>query len=209
MRRAAVLSSLLAVVAGAVTLAPALPVAAVAPPEHSCKVRVHIPRLDVQSRLKYHVGVPDDATGTRIQDRGILASPQSRRLGTAAAGERGNFVVTGHRNTAGGVLRDLPDLRPGDKVTVTVRCSPVAWRMNVDYTYTVTSRARYVDYFSAAERKASQAPVPFRPSKRATKAFLTLVTCATQEDHARGDYRFDAQGNPPGRWVVVAELDGR
>jgi sortase A len=48
--------------------------------------------------------------------------------------------------------------------------------------------------------------VPFHPRQDPTVPMITLSTCATQEDNARGDRRRDRYGNPPGRWVVVGVL---
>ncbi|MGH3332092.1 MAG: sortase domain-containing protein, partial [Nocardioidaceae bacterium] len=66
--------------------------------------------------LRY-TGTPDDAEGTRIQNRGPTASPRGPG-GGVGSGEVGNFIVTGHRTSHSAPFRDLPALRTGDRVRV-------------------------------------------------------------------------------------------
>lgn len=177
--------------------------AALAAPERipgdRCITTVTIPRIDVSTRVRVYGGSPDDAKGTRIQDRGILASPVGAD-GGVAAGQRGNFHLNGHRNSAGGILRDVRKLRPGDLVRVDERCDQAR---DVTYTYRIDSRASYIDFFTPAGRAAQIAQTPMRPGVPATRGYISISTCATQEDHARGDYRKDEFHNPPGRWASV------
>ena len=177
-------------------------VSASAPAAARCEVVVTIPALDVRERLRYHPGSPDDGPGTRIQNRGDLASPLGPD-GGVRAGEVGNFFIAGHRTTAGGPLKHLRQLRPGDVVTVRTRCGADTATTHV---YEVTRKSRYIDFFTRKGRALQIAPVPFAPGVEPTQPMITLSTCATQEDNARGDRRRDRYGNPPGRWVVVGQL---
>lgn len=185
-----------------------LPSAAAATPTASattarCAVVVTIPAIGVREELRYHAGSPDDAKGTRIQNTGDLASPLGPK-GGVRVGEVGNHFIAGHRTSAGSPLLNLRKLRAGDIVRVRTRCDGTG---EVTHTYTITSRkARYIDFFTRKGRAAQIAPVPFRPGEVPTVPMLTLSTCATQEDNARGDRRRDRFGNPPGRWVVVGVL---
>lgn len=120
------------------------------------------------------------------------------------AGEVGNFFIAGHRTSAGSPLLDLRQLRPGDLVWISTRCNGAS---EITHTYTITSRkARYIDFLTRKGRAAQIAPVPFSPGEVPTVPMVTLSTCATPEDNARGDRRRDRFGNPPGRWVVVGVL---
>lgn len=179
-----------------------LQTAAAAPAERGCAVVVTIPAIDVREDLVYYQGSPDDRRGTRIQDTGALASPQGPD-GGVRAGEVGNHFIAGHRTSAGGPLLKVRQLHRGDVVRIRTRCASGS---DITHTYTVAGRARYIDFFTRAGRADQIAPVPFRRGVEPTQAMVTLSTCATQEDNARGDRRRDRFGNPPGRWVVVGIL---
>lgn len=182
------------------TVTPA--VAAAGEPTARCDVVVAIPEIDVREELRYYPGSPDDGRGTRIQDTGDLASPLGRR-GGVRAGDIGNLFVAGHRTSSGGPLLHLRQLRRGDVVRVRTRCDD---GVDVTHRYVITERARYIDFFTRKGRAAQISPVPLQPGVAPTEPMLTLSTCATQEDRARGDRRRDRFGNPPGRWVVVGVL---
>jgi sortase A len=171
-------------------------------PAVRCDVVVTIPEIDVREELRYYPGSPDDGRGTRIQDTGDLASPLGRG-GGVRAGDVGNFFIAGHRTSAGGPLLHLRQLRRGDVVKVRTQCDDGT---DVTHTYAITGRSQYIDFFTRAGRAAQIAPVPLRPGEVPTAPMVTLSTCATQEDRARGDSRRDRFGNPPGRWVVVGVL---
>jgi sortase A len=178
------------------------PPAAALDTERSCRVTVTSPSIDVRKELTHYVGSPDDGPGTRIQDRGRLASPVGSR-GGVTAGDIGNLFIAGHRNTAGGPLLRIRELGRGDVVRVRERCAD---GVDTTYTYTLKARPRYIDFFTRQGRAAQIAAVPFHPDRIAVQPMLTLSTCATQEDKRRGDVRRDRHGNPPGRWVVAGVL---
>lgn len=171
-------------------------------PATRCDVVVTIPEIDVREELRHYPGSPDDGRGTRIQNTGDLASPLGRQ-GGVRAGEVGNFFIAGHRTSAGGPLLHLRQLRRGDIVNVRTRCGD---EVDVTHTYAITGKPEYIDFFTRKGRAAQIAPVPLQPGETPTRPMVTLSTCATQEDRARGDRRLDRFGNPPGRWVVVGVL---
>lgn len=180
----------------------AAPPAAALDGEQSCRVTVTVPDIDVRRSLTYYAGSPDDGPGTRIQNRGRLASPQGPK-GGVTAGDIGNLFIAGHRNTGGGPLLRIRELGRGDVVRVRERCDDGT---DTTYAYTLTSKPRYIDFFTRRGRALQIAPVPFDPGRPAVQPMLTLSTCATQEDNRRGDRRRDRHGNPPGRWVVAGVL---
>lgn len=141
-------------------------------------------------------GSPDDAPGTRIQDAGEMASPRGSR-GGVGPGEVGNFIVTGHRLTGAAPLRDSPSLTRGDRILVRTG--------DVVHVYEVR-RTRWTSFRSEGSLAAQRAEVPGRPGEEATRAMLTLSTCATPEDHARGNYWSDEFGNPEHRIDKIAVL---
>jgi sortase A len=141
-------------------------------------------------------GRPDDGPGTLIQNRGRMASPRGPR-GGVGPGTVGNFIVTGHRTSHGAPLAELPSLRAGDEIRV--RSGRTV------HVYEVT-RTRWTSFRSAASRRAQEAAVPGRPGLVPRRPMLTLSTCATPEDHARGNYWADRFGNPEHRIDKIAVL---
>lgn len=144
-------------------------------------------------------GTTDDRPGSRIQDRGVAASPYGER-GGVGPGDVGNHLVTAHRLSAGGVLRELPDLGEGDPVHVT--------ESGTRYTYEITE-TRQTSFRSERSLAEQRAEAPGRPGAEPTRAMITLSTCATPEDDAAGNFWRDAFGNPEHRidkvGVLVAE----
>jgi sortase A len=109
----------------------------------------------------------------------------------------GNLLITAHRTSAGGPLRQLPSLRDGAHILISS-----AGRV-FDYVVTGTMT---ISFRSAASLALQSAAVPGMPQLPATRAMITLSTCATPEDHARGDYWADALGNPEHRIDKVGVL---
>ena len=134
-------------------------------------------------------GHTDDAPGTRIQDRGRAASPFGPRGGVGPGGV-GNYQVTGHRTSSTHPFAMLPTLRPGASVVVVAG--------GVRYVYEVR-RTRETSFRSARSLAEQRAAVPGHPGATPTRAFVTLSTCATQEDHAEGNYWSDELHNPEHR----------
>ncbi|MBZ5738912.1 sortase domain-containing protein [Nocardioides mangrovi] len=192
---------------GAVTLAVGLSGLAVAPAEAQAaadhikvskdfssgkprNARITIPAVGIR-RLPViaYRGKTDDAPGTRIQNRGIAAAPYGPNGGTGPGG-KGNYQVTAHRTAHGGVFRRTPSLDNGARILVDVG--------KYRYVYRVT-RTRWVSFRSAKSLRQQRAAVPGHPGREPKRAFITVSTCATPEDHARGNYWTDRFGNPEHR----------
>jgi sortase A len=141
-------------------------------------------------------GKTDDAPGTRIQNRGIAASSHGPHGGTGPGG-LGNYQVAAHRSSHGGVFRRTPSLHRGDQVIVDAG----RWR----YVYEVVT-TRWVSFRSAKSLRAQRAAVPGRPGVKPRKGYITISTCATPEDHARGNYWTDRFGNPEHRIDKIGVL---
>ncbi|MFE5677944.1 class E sortase [Streptomyces erythrochromogenes] len=180
--------------------ASALPVAT--PAQDPVDVRTRESTLSIPSagisglRVVPYEGTTDDVPGTRIQDRGHAASPYGKR-GGVGPGQVGNFLVTAHRLSAGGPLRDLPAVAEGDTVTVTAG--------GVEYTYEITA-TRKTSFRSQRSLDEQRAAVPGSPGATPTQAMITISTCATPEDHAEGNFWSDAQGNPEHRIDKIGVL---
>ncbi|WP_395298408.1 class E sortase [Kitasatospora hibisci] len=141
-------------------------------------------------------GTTDDGPGTRIQNRGVAASPYGEQ-GGVGPGEVGNYLVTAHRLSAGGPLRDLPSVHEGDVVLVTAG--------GTEYEYVITG-TRSTSFRSPGSLAEQRAAVPGRPGESAVQAMITISTCATPEDNAAGNRWRDANGNPEHRIDKVGVL---
>ncbi|MFB8081552.1 class E sortase [Streptomyces sp. NPDC056013] len=166
-------------------------------PRGPVAAEISIPSIGVEDLdvLPYE-GTTDDRAGTRIQDRGVAASPHGKR-GGVGPGEVGNYLVTAHRLSAGGPLRDLPSVEVGDEVRVTAD--------GTVYTYEIVE-TRSTSFRSARSLAEQRAAVPGEPGEQPTRAMITLSTCATPEDNAAGNFWRDAQHNPEHRIDKVGVL---
>lgn len=156
-----------------------------------------IPAIGVRGlKIVPYEGTTDDWPGTRIQDRGVGASPYGEQ-GGVGPGEKGNYLVTAHRLSAGGPLRHLPDLDKGD--TVRVRLGDTL------YTYEITA-SRWTSFRSQRSLEEQRAAVPGKPGQTPTQAMITISTCATLEDNAAGNFWRDDRNNPEHRIDKVGTL---
>lgn len=156
-----------------------------------------IPAIGVTDlRVVPYEGTTDDTPGTRIQDRGVAASPYGKD-GGVGPGEIGNYLVTAHRLSAGGPLRDLPSLDRGDTVLVT--------EDGTVYEYRITG-TRETSFRSARSLAEQRAEVPGKPGEKPTRAMITISTCATPEDDAAGNHWRDAHDNPEHRIDKIGVL---
>ncbi|MGW1280352.1 class E sortase [Streptomyces tsukubensis] len=195
---AALTAALLAVL---LALAGPAPVASAAPPDpgtaRTVPADLTVPAIGVTDlQVVPYEGTTDDRAGTRIQDRGLAASPYGKH-GGVGPGQTGNYLVTAHRLSAGGPLRDLPALEKGDDVLVA--------HEGRTYRYEITE-TRTTSFRSARSLAEQRAPVPGRPGERPTRAMITLSTCATPEDDAAGNHWRDALGNPEHRIDKIGVL---
>ncbi|MEU0299944.1 class E sortase [Streptomyces sp. NPDC006175] len=147
-------------------------------------------------RVVPYEGTTDDGPGTRVQDRGVAASPYGEE-GGVGPGETGNYLVTAHRLSAGGPFRELPSLEKGDKVLVREGSTVYEYRI------TETRETSFRSERSLAEQRAE---VPGEPGGKPTRAMITLSTCATPEDDAAGNFWRDAHHNPEHRIDKIGVL---
>ena len=75
----------------------------------------------------------------------------------------------------------------------------------VGYVYEIR-RTRETSFRSPRSLAEQRAAVPGRPGTAPTRAFLTLSTCATMEDHALGNYWADEFKNPEHRIDKIGVL---
>ncbi|MEU1486893.1 class E sortase [Streptomyces sp. NPDC005752] len=180
-------------VAATAVTAPAGP--STGPPSDRTDPRTETAELTIPSigvtdlRVVPYEGTTDDGPGTRIQDRGVAASPYGEQ-GGVGPGQIGNYLVTAHRLSAGGPLRELPALAKGDAVLVT--------EGGTVYEYRITEN-RQTSFRSERSLAEQRAEVPGEPGEKPTRAMITLSSCATPEDDAAGNFWRDAHHNPEHR----------
>lgn len=166
-------------------------------PRPFAKMSIAIPSIGIRSLpVLPYIGHADDLPGTRIQNRGVGASPRGRR-GGVGPGQIGNLIITAHRTSAGGPFRRLPSLRNGEHILITSE--------GMIYDYVVTGTMT-ISFRSARDIARQSAPVPGHLGRQATRPMITLSTCATPEDHARGNYWSDKFGNPEHRIDKIGVL---
>ncbi len=144
--------------------------AAPAPPAYRAGVPfavMYIPRLGAD----WHKPVLE-GTSTGTLQHGLGHYPGTARLGAV-----GNFAVAGHRRTYGDPFKDLPELRPGDRVVVT---DGVTW-----YTYVIDRRP----YTTLPDDTGVLQPLPAPVDRAATPytgpgRYLTLTTCEPEWGHS-------------------------
>ncbi|MEP9362834.1 sortase [Nocardioides sp. CN2-186] len=164
---------------------------------HPRDARITMPTAHVHRlRVVAYRGKTDDGPGTVIQNRGIAAAPYGPQGGTGVGGI-GNYQVTAHRTSHGGIFRQTPSMHRGDKVIV----DSGPWR----WIYRVTG-TRWVSFRSQKSLHRQRAAVPGHPRKEPRKGYITISTCATPEDHARGNYWTDRFGNPEHRIDKIGVL---
>jgi sortase A len=185
-----------------ITTNPAVPAAKtpVPPPTRptmSTAMTLGIPAIGVAGlRVVPYNGTADDRAGTVIQNRAVAATPRGPR-GGVGPGQLGNFIITGHRTAHGRPFGRLPELRNGEHILITSG--------GFVYDYVVTGTMT-ISFRKPADLARQNAAVPGRPAESPTRAMITLSTCATPEDHAKGNYWADALGNPEHRINKIGVL---
>ena len=90
---------------------------------------------------------------------------------SAPPGGRGNFALAAHRVTRGEPLRDMPSLRPGDRVLVETRDTVYTYEIDTN-PFVVTFR----DVWVVAKKPKNPDPVGANPVD--DPRLITLTTCA-------------------------------
>ena len=105
-----------------------------------------------------------------------LASGYGHFPGTAGPGETGNYALAAHRVTHGEPLRDMPRLRPGDKVVVETRDAVYTYRLDTNPNDLVVTFEDIwvIDPVPANPRPGGTQP----PSQEPGQKLITLTTCA-------------------------------
>jgi sortase A len=93
---------------------------------------------------------------------------------TAKPGRVGNYAVAAHRVTHGEPLRDMPKLRPGDKVLVETKNMTYTYRLDTDPNKLIVS---FTDVW-VIDRLPKNPAGGVEPAQRRGQRLITLTTCA-------------------------------
>jgi sortase A len=103
----------------------------------------------------------------------VLAEGFGHFEGSAAPGGKGNFALAAHRVTHGQPLRDMPSLRPGDKVVVETRDATYTYELDTDPNDLVVT---FRDVWVVDARPVNPDPGGVQPPD--DPRLITLTTCA-------------------------------
>lgn len=93
---------------------------------------------------------------------------------TAQVGDEGNFAIAAHRVTHGEPLRDMPKLRPGNRVIIETRRATYTYELDTNPNHLVVSF--WEDWVLAANPSNPDADGTNPPTN--SQRLLTLVTCS-------------------------------
>ncbi|WP_256206707.1 class E sortase [Nocardioides luteus] len=131
----------------------------------SAKALIEIPRFGKDYRIPVLEGTSDRALGAGF----------GHFDGTAGPGEVGNFALAGHRITHGEPLRNLPELREGDKIRVLTR--------EMTYVYALTSDGDdlvvpFASVWVTDPLPDNPEPGGVEPAQKKGQRLITLTTCS-------------------------------
>jgi len=125
---------------------------------------VRIPRFGNDYEIPLLEGVRDQELAT-----GYGHIPR-----TAQLGNKGNFAIAAHRVTHGEPLRDMPRLRPGNKVLVETRRAIYTYELDTNPNELVVT---FKDGWVIAPQPSNPDEGAVNPT-RSSQRLLTLVTCS-------------------------------
>ena len=139
------------------------------------------------------------ATDVPTVSEGMAVTPVAKDelVYISADPEQLKTPVTAHRLSSTQAFLRLPELSSGDAVDVVTG--------DRRYTYEIVE-TRETSFRSAESLAAQRAAVPGKPGVKPTRAYITLSTCSTPEDHAAGNYWSDEFGNPEHRIDKIGVL---
>ena len=125
---------------------------------------IRIPKFGKDYVMPVQAGVSD----------AVLAEGFGHFKDSVAPGQVGNFAVAAHRVTHGEPLRDMPDLRPGDKVVVQTQDRTYTYRLDTNPNDLIVT---FEDVW-VIDRLPRNPDGGVQPAQRPGQKLLTLTTCA-------------------------------
>jgi sortase A len=126
---------------------------------------IRIPRFGKGYVMPVSAGVSDD----------VLARGFGHFDQTARPGATGNYALAAHRVTHGEPLRNMPELRPGDKVIVETRNDVYTYVLDTDPNKLIVT---FHDVWVIAPLPRNPDPGGVEPAATASRRLITLTTCA-------------------------------
>ena len=131
---------------------------------HGATALIRIPRFGKKYVMPVQAGVSES----------VLAEGYGHFKGTADPGQVGNFAVAAHRVTHGEPLRDMPKLRPGDRVIVETKDATYTYRLDTDPNDLIVT---FKDVW-VIDPLPKNPDGGVQPAQRPGQRLLSLTTCA-------------------------------
>jgi len=125
---------------------------------------IKIPKFGKKYVMPVQAGVGDQ----------VLAEGFGHFRHTAAAGGVGNYALAAHRVTHGEPLREMPTLRPGDKVVVETKDKTFTYELDTNPNDLIVT---FADVW-VIDRLPKNPRGGVQPAQRPGQHLLTLTTCA-------------------------------
>jgi sortase A len=104
----------------------------------------------------------------------VLAEGFGHFKGTQKPGQVGNFAIAGHRVTHGEPLRNMPQLRPGDKVVVETSTKTFTYRLDTNPNDLIVT---FNDVW-VIDKLPKNPSGGVEPAQRPGQRLITLTTCS-------------------------------
>jgi sortase A len=104
----------------------------------------------------------------------VLAEGFGHFASSSRPGQVGNYAIAGHRVTHGEPLRDMPSLRPGDKVVVETRNRTFTYRLDTNPNDLIVT---FKDIW-VIDRLPTNPRGGVEPAQRPGQRLITLTTCS-------------------------------
>jgi sortase A len=131
----------------------------------SADALVRIPRFGKDYVMPVFEGVGED----------VLAKGFGHFRRTAKAGAVGNYALAAHRITHGQPLRNMPELRPGDKVVVETRKAVYTYALDTNPNNLIVS---FTNTWVLDPVPDNPVPGGVQPAQRPGQHLITLTTCS-------------------------------
>ncbi len=132
---------------------------------HGAEALIRIPKFGKGYVVPVQEGVGED----------ILAEGFGHFPHTALPGQKGNYALAAHRVTHGEPLRNMPELRPGDRVIVETRNATYTYRLDTNPNDLVVP---FTGTWVIDPLPKNPQPRGVEPAQRPGQRLITLTTCS-------------------------------
>lgn len=130
---------------------------------HGAEALIRIPAFGKDYVMPVQAGVSEE----------VLAEGFGHFEGSADPGGKGNYALAAHRVTHGQPLRNMPELRPGDKIIVETRATTYTYQLDTDPNDLVVT---FHDVWVVDPEPVNPDPGGVQPPD--DPRLITLTTCA-------------------------------